>query len=231
MSGDDENQAAGSWDTVHHHVIPTERCGALNVWVQGDLAQAQNKDTRDSRCVFLTVHDVGENHNSWQRFANYPAMTEIKEKAIFIHVDLKGQEDGAEDIDSFPTMQEMGEDLVNVLDTLRVKVVIGLGEGAGANIMLRFGAMHVTRCLGIVCINPNQTRETATGIMEKIMASSKNFPSNFSFSILFCFSGRNQEDGNGIGQTVDGRPEADESEERRQVLGRVQPQERRHPDR
>ena len=24
-------------DTISHHVIPTERAGALNVWVQGDL--------------------------------------------------------------------------------------------------------------------------------------------------------------------------------------------------
>ena len=40
-----------------------------------------------------------------------------------------GQEDGADEIKSFPSMQEIGEDLVNILDTLRVKVVIGLGEG------------------------------------------------------------------------------------------------------
>jgi len=68
-------------------------------------------------------------------------------------------------------MQEIGEDLVNILDTLRVKVVIGLGEGAGANIMLRFGAMHVTRCLGVVCINPN---EVAASLLENLMDRVKN---------------------------------------------------------
>lgn len=107
-------------------------------------------------------------------------------------------------------MQEIGEDLVNILDTLRVKVVIGLGEGitryiyiiicnpgrlahsffpilfqlfvcffwfiylhlgAGANIMLRFGAMHVTRCLGVVCINPN---EVAMSMLDSLMVS-ENF--------------------------------------------------------
>ena len=26
-------------DTISHHVIPTERAGALNVWVQGDLGK------------------------------------------------------------------------------------------------------------------------------------------------------------------------------------------------
>ena len=83
---------------------------------------AHDKDTRDSVCVFLTVHDVGVNHNGWRRFVNSPAMAEIREKAVFLHVDLSGQEDGAEEISSFPSMQEIGEDLVNILDTLRVKV-------------------------------------------------------------------------------------------------------------
>merc|ERR1711983_500752 len=55
-------------------------------------------------------------------------------------------------------------------DTLRVKCVIGLGEGAGANILLRFGAMHVTRCLGIICINPNPTPQSLLGgIMDKVL--------------------------------------------------------------
>ena len=39
----------------HHHVIPTERCGALNVWVQGDLALARNEG-KDQYPVFLVTH-------------------------------------------------------------------------------------------------------------------------------------------------------------------------------
>jgi hypothetical protein len=164
-------ETAPSCDSISHHIIPTERVGALSVWVQGDLSLAQNKDTRDTVCVFMTIHDVGSNHHAWLRFANSPAMAEIREKAVFLHVDLLGQEDGADEIKSFPSMQEIGEDLVNILDTLRVKVVIGLGEGAGANIMLRFGAMHVTRCLGVVCINPN---EVAMSMLDSLMDRVKN---------------------------------------------------------
>ena len=37
----------------------------------------------------------------------------------------------------YPTMQNMGEDLVTVLDQLRIKYVIGLGDGAGSNIIVR----------------------------------------------------------------------------------------------
>jgi hypothetical protein len=151
----------------HHHVIPTERCGALNVWVQGDLALARNEG-KEQYPVFLTVHDVGMNHNSFEAFINHPSMFSIKMRAIFVHVDLMGQEDHAEDLPDnakFPSLQEIGEDLVNILDILQIKCVIGMGEGAGANIMFRFGMMHVTRCLGIICINPTGT---AAGMKEKL---------------------------------------------------------------
>jgi hypothetical protein len=47
-------------------------------------------ESRDSCCVFMTVHDVGVNHNSWLRFVNSPAMGPIREKAVFLHVDLLG---------------------------------------------------------------------------------------------------------------------------------------------
>ena len=58
----------------------------------------------------------------------------------------------------------MGEDLVNVLDNLRVKTVIGLGDGAGANILLRFEMMHHTRCMGSLLINATAN---AAGIKDK----------------------------------------------------------------
>lgn len=50
-------------------------------------------------------------------------------------------------------MQMLGEDLVTVLDFLHIKYVIGLGEGAGANILLRFGMAHPSRCLGLILVN------------------------------------------------------------------------------
>lgn len=53
----------------------------------------------------------------------------------------------------FPSMQMIGEDLVTVLDFLHIKYVIGLGEGAGANILLRFGMAHASRCLGLILVN------------------------------------------------------------------------------
>lgn len=76
-------------------------------------------------------------------------------------VDLPGHEDGAPDLKEgyvFPTIQQIGEDLVTILDQLRIKYVIGIGNGAGANILTRFGMMHSARCLGLLLLNPTSNK-------------------------------------------------------------------------
>lgn len=144
----------------HHHVVPTERSGALNVYVQGDLEDA-HKD-KDCKCVFLTVHDIGNNHGSFKGFVDSDQFEEVKKRSIFIHIDVPGQENNSENLKemSFPTIQALGEDLVTVLDQLRVKYCIGIGDGAGANIITRFGMMHVTRCLGVILLHPTANAST-----------------------------------------------------------------------
>lgn len=140
---------------LQHHVVPTERCGAFNIYVQGDLDEARRE--KDCKCVFITVHDIGNNHRSMVKYFEHESFEEIKKRAIFIHIDVPGQEDGAEDFPDdyvFPRLQMMGEDLVSVLDQLRIKCCIGIGDGAGANIIVRFGMMHTTRCLGVVLVHP-----------------------------------------------------------------------------
>ena len=67
---------------------------------------------------------MGLNHTGFEAFINHPSMFSIKMRAIFVHVDLLGQEDHAADLPDntkFPTLQEIGEDLVNILDVLQVQ--------------------------------------------------------------------------------------------------------------
>ena len=45
------------------------------------------------------------------------------------------------------------EILLKVLDELSVSLCIGIGDGAGANILARFGLSHPERVLGLVLIN------------------------------------------------------------------------------
>ncbi|CAG0879619.1 unnamed protein product [Darwinula stevensoni] len=144
------------------HTIPTERCGDVTVFVQGDLVN------HDKKAVFLTIHDLGCNHTSFHDFVEHPAMSEIKQRSVFIHVDVPGQEDNAPDLPDgfvFPAMQDLGDAMSTVLDMLDVKFVVGLGEGAGANILARFGLAHPSRVLGLILIHPTST---VAGVMETI---------------------------------------------------------------
>ncbi|VVC90216.1 unnamed protein product [Leptidea sinapis] len=116
----------------------------------GDLSQ------QDKRCVFLTVHDLGTNHTSMVDFVNSPAMSEIKERSCFIHVDVPGHEENSPDLPEsypFPSLQTLGEDLITVLDFLHVRYAVGLGEGAGANVLARCGLAHPRRLLGLILVN------------------------------------------------------------------------------
>ena len=77
-------------------------------------------------------------------------------RSVFLHVVIPGQEPGAKDLPkdfSFPTMHQLGIGLVTILDQLRISrsliasrncqklsssSVVGLGDGAGANIITRY---------------------------------------------------------------------------------------------
>lgn len=122
----------------------------------------------------MTVHDLGCNHHSFENFVNLPCMSDIKDRSVFIHIDVPGHEDNADVLpdDQFPSLQVLGEDLVTVLDILHVRYVIGLGEGAGANVIARFGLAHGSRTLGLILIN---CTASATSVKENFKAKFINW--------------------------------------------------------
>ena len=67
----------------------------------------------------------------------------------------------------FPTIQSLAEDLVTVLNQLGVTYCIGLGDGAGANIILRYGLIHESRCLGVILLNPTANKGTMLEILKQ----------------------------------------------------------------
>ncbi|CAG5042675.1 unnamed protein product [Parnassius apollo] len=143
---------------VRKYVVSTDRSGDIHVHVQGVIPQRNQGDLsqQDRRCVFLTVHDLGTNHSSMVDFVNSPAMSEIKERSCFIHVDVPGHEENSPDLPEsypFPSLQTLGEDVTTVLDFLQVQYAVGLGEGAGANVLARCGLAHPRRLLGLILVN------------------------------------------------------------------------------
>ncbi|KJH42341.1 Ndr family protein [Dictyocaulus viviparus] len=158
--------------------VQTHHCGVLHVYVQGNL------DERNGKTIILTCHDVGTNYKTFVRFVNHPTMVDVKNKSIFLHVCVPGQEDNAADYIgeyvliiihisfliilhifycSFPTLDNIAEDLSCVLDKLDVKSCIVFGEGAGANILCRFAMENSNRILGIILVH---CTSTTAGIVE-----------------------------------------------------------------
>jgi len=148
---------------LRHEVIETyQPFGAISVYIQGDL------DSRRDGCVFLTIHDIGTNHNSWVYFTQHESMTLITEKAVFLHVVVPGQDSGEPDLGQehpFPTIEELALSLLPVLDELHVSQVVGLGCGAGANIIVKFALLHQERLHGIIAIQPTAS---AANVRQKI---------------------------------------------------------------
>lgn len=144
--------------------IPIEtKFGTITAHVQGDLEQVEN------RGVFLTVHDIGSNSRSFLDFTEHPIMSAIKMRSLFIHLDLIGQRDNQQDLPEdfeYPPIKAIGEELlVEVLDKLKIKLIVGIGEGAGANILVRFANKYHSRVLGLVLIH---LAPAGVGVLERL---------------------------------------------------------------
>ncbi|KPJ15857.1 Uncharacterized protein ZK1073.1 [Papilio machaon] len=129
----------------------------LGSWLVSSIrVRVALNSTKSSREDSLIGFLFGSADSSLVDFVNCPAMAEIKERSCFIHVDVPGHEENSPDLPEsypFPSLQTLGEDLVTVLDFLRVRYAVGLGEGAGANVLARCGLAHPARLLGLVLVN------------------------------------------------------------------------------
>jgi len=151
-------------DSLKHHVVQLEACGPISVYIQGD------QDKMKEGVVFLTVHDVGASYQTLVDFISHPSMEQIKGRCVFLHVAVPGQEPEQEDLPrdfTFPSMAQLGLAIVTILDQLRVNMVVGLGDGAGANIITRFAMNHPSRVHGVIAVNP-ACQKANPSVMEKI---------------------------------------------------------------
>ncbi len=60
-------------------------------------------------------------------------------------------------------MDDIGSELINILDHLNIPQTVIFGEGAGANIGCRFAIEHPSRVHGLVLVHPTGT---TAGFME-----------------------------------------------------------------
>ncbi len=72
----------------------------------------------------------------------------------------------------YPSLDDIGSELINILDHLNIPQTVIFGEGAGANIGCRFAIEHPSRVHGLVLVHP--TGSTA-GFMEMMKDKLNNW--------------------------------------------------------
>jgi len=127
------------------HVITTK--GSLLVAVQGDR----------SKPAIITYHDLGLNHvANYQAFFNFSEMRSLVQNFCIYHVNAPGQEEGAGTLPEgfeYPTMEELGNQIGDVMLHFNMKTFIGLGVGVGANILVRFALAHPEKVDALCLLN------------------------------------------------------------------------------
>ncbi|XP_013403865.1 protein NDRG3 isoform X26 [Lingula anatina] len=121
--------------------------GTLRVAVQGDRSKA----------AIITYHDIGLNHvTNFQGFFSYGDMQPILRHFCVYHINAPGQHDGALPLMQryhFPSMDELSEMILPVLQFYGIKHFIGFGMGAGANILTRFALNHPEKVDALALVN------------------------------------------------------------------------------
>ncbi|XP_021702638.1 protein NDRG3 isoform X2 [Aedes aegypti] len=130
--------------------VPTDK-GDILVAVQGDTTKPG----------IVTYHDLGLNYaSSFAGFFNFPSMRALLDNFCVYHVNAPGQEEGAPTFPEdyvYPTFDELASQLLFVMSHFNLKTIIGLGVGAGANILARFALAHPDKVGALCLINCSST--------------------------------------------------------------------------
>ncbi|OTF75341.1 NDRG3-like protein [Euroglyphus maynei] len=114
----------------------------------------------------ITYHDIGLNFNSnFQAFFNYSDMKLLCESFCVINVHAPGQEENATILPSdyiFPTMDQLAEQVDSVCKYFGITNFIGLGVGAGANVLARYALKYPELVNGLFLIHPTSTQASWT---------------------------------------------------------------------
>ncbi|TRY62533.1 hypothetical protein TCAL_06292 [Tigriopus californicus] len=107
--------------------------------------------------AIVTYHDLGLNYiSNFQAFCNYPEMSEILQHFCIFHLNAPGQEEGAPVIpesETYPSMDEMAEQVNDVINHFAIVKYIGWGVGMGANVLIRHALKYPERVDSLALVN------------------------------------------------------------------------------
>lgn len=139
-----------------------------------DVNIVKEKVMGPQRCYIMTVHDIGFDNTQFDSFINSKEMSQLRNRTVWLNVTLPGQEIEASDMScsKYPTLSELADELVTVMDHFRLQQCVLLGEGVGATICAHFAMKYPTRCYGLMCIEPVVS---SASYMESLKYKLQNF--------------------------------------------------------
>jgi len=123
-------------------------------------------DLKTATVVVVTYHDVCMNHRwCFSRLMHCMNGAGMLSNLAFVHVDAPGHEDGAAPLPATTTalsLELLAQQLHTIIEQLDLPTqFLGMGAGAGANVLLRYAADHgVGRLHGLVLLNPSLSLPT-----------------------------------------------------------------------
>ncbi|XP_078254529.1 protein NDRG1-like [Rhinoraja longicauda] len=159
----------------------------------GMIRIAVRGSSKGARPVMLTIHDIGMNHKScFDTLFNSEDMQEIILHFAIYHIDLPGQHEKAPAFPSgyeYPSLDQMADLLPAVLKHFGLKSIIGLGVGAGANILSRFALNYPDLVEGLCLININCNAE---GWMDWAATKLSGWTSNLTDIVISHLFGKDE---------------------------------------
>lgn len=135
--------------------VEVHNCGDFIVTKKEKVDLAPNAKMNN----LVTFHDIGLNHDSFDEFMAYNYNAHFYDKFVMYHVDCPGQEKDAPQFSDnyvFPTLPVLAVKLrSSVLEHFKLMDLIGLGVGAGANILMHLAMVASERFLGIAVTDPS----------------------------------------------------------------------------
>jgi pimeloyl-ACP methyl ester carboxylesterase len=111
----------------------------------------------EGKPAIITFHDIGQNHvSAFQSFLNCAEMLPILQYFTIYHIDAPGQQDGAVQFPEtflYPSIDDLAEMVCDVVAHFKLKSFVGLGIGAGASILCRYGLKYPQLVDGLLLIN------------------------------------------------------------------------------
>ncbi|XP_072026934.1 uncharacterized protein ZK1073.1-like isoform X3 [Amphiura filiformis] len=149
---------AGHSGQITFKRVKTETAGEFEVYIQGNIEAG--------RFICLTYHDIGLNHTAFVKFLGDASVKYLTSKVGFVHINAPGQEPNAEDLPdkdhkghhvryNYPSMQQLADEIPQILTELGIpddKQILGFGEGAGANILVRYADKSKRQVIGLVLL-------------------------------------------------------------------------------